>query len=153
MIRTFALSLIGGAILAAAPQPGAAQYSRITIVEAQAALRNAGMTASTTENPSVLRVEGGFIFLTDCNAAGRCAEIKLFNNFVDVRPTLEAVNRWNYSTKIPEASINADGSLHMELWLSGIGLTDALLVDTTKWFARYVADAEFWKPYFVTPGV
>jgi len=153
MFKDLAIGLFAGALLAAAPQPAGAQYNGVTPAEATSALTYGGVPVRTTSNPNVLAYNGGFLNLTDCNAQGRCTELNFFNNFNDVRPTLEAVNRWNSTKKIPEASVNADGSLHMEVWLSGVGATDAIIVDTVQWFVRYAADIEFWGPYIVKSGV
>lgn len=146
MFRITAAALAAGLALAAAPAT-AATYNLITIGELTAVFQSAGVSVSSTSKSDVLRVGNSFVWLTDCRSDGRCAEINLFNNYADVRPTLAAVNQWNNTKKIPEASVNADGTLHMEMWISAIGVTDTNIIDTFGWFQRYSADTDYWGPY------
>lgn len=122
-------------------------YNLITMTELVQVFQSAGYTVSTTSNSEVLQVGNSFVWLTDCRTNGRCAEISFFQNYGDVRPPLSKVNEWNNTKKIPEASINGNGTLHMELWLSAVGATDTSIIDTLGWFERYTADVDFWRPY------
>ncbi len=143
MIRISTAALAASLMLAATPAP-AATYDLITIGELRAVFQNAGLSVSTTSSNDVMSVGNGFVWVTDCRSDGRCAEINFFNNYADVRPTLAAVNEWNNTKKIPEASLNTDGTLHMEMWMSAIGTTDTNIVDTFRWFEAYAADTTFW---------
>ena len=65
-----------------------------------------------------------------------------------MKPTLEAVNKWNFDSKIPEASIDTDGFLHMELWVTTVGMTEQLLVDSIGWFEGALSEGtQYWQPY------
>lgn len=136
-----AVSLVG-----AAPA-SAAQYNRLSMAELTGILQNAGLSVGSTSNSSIVQVGASFVWLTDCGSDGRCAEVNFFRNYNDVYPTLQAVNQWNNERKIPEASVNANGTLHMEMWISAIGVTDTAIVDNFAWFEKYVADTDFWGPF------
>ncbi|MEQ1928904.1 MAG: hypothetical protein ABL957_00020 [Parvularculaceae bacterium] len=146
MFRRMLAGGLAAALVSAAPA-SAAQYNLVTMNELIQILQNAGLSASGTSNSEVLAVGQSFIWLTDCRPDGKCAEINFFRNYGDVRPTLAAVNEWNNTKKIPEASVNTDGTLHMEVWISAIGCTDTNIIDMFGWFERYVADTDFWGPY------
>jgi hypothetical protein len=141
-------ALAAGLILTATPAP-AANYDLITMAELRAVLQSAGLSVGSTSSAEVLSVggSGSYVWITDCGPEGRCAEISIFRNYGNVRPTLQKVNEWNNSKKVPEASLNDDGTLHMEMWLSTVGSTDTNIVDMFNWFERYAADTAFWRPY------
>lgn len=146
MKRLLAAVCAAGMTIAAAPL-SAATYNLITMSELIGVFRSAGLSVSTTSQSEVLAVGGSFVWLTDCRPDSRCAEISIFRNYGDVNPTMSAVNEWNNTKKIPEASMNADGTLHMEMWISGVGATDTNIVDTFNWFEAYAADQSFWAPF------
>lgn len=143
--RLFAATAV--AVCLAASPASAAQYNRLSIAELTSIVQNAGGSVGATSRSDIVRVGASFIWLTDCGSDGKCAEINFFRNYNDVYPTLQAVNEWNNTKKIPEASVNANGTLHMEMWISAIGITDQALVDNLGWFEKYVADTDFWGPY------
>lgn len=137
----------------AASAADAATYNGMTLAELTAALQTGGFPIQNMGD-GVLKAGATFVWLTDCNSqSGKCAEIGFFRDYADVRPTLAAVNQWNNSKKVPEASINSDGSLRMEMWMTALGATDASIVDSLQWYERYAADVEFWKPYIKSAGV
>ena len=142
MRKLFAILVVFlfSAVGAAAQSPG------ITMAELKSML-DAGNVAYEQRRANEIAVGKNFLYLDQCDGAGRCTEICLYNNYVDVFPTLEAVNAWNNSRKIPEASINSDGTLHMELWLSGVGANGTIIIDTIGWFGAYAADLEFWSKF------
>ena len=147
MLRKLGAAGLAATFLTAAPA-GAAEFNGITMAELTGVFQNAGLSVTGTSNREVIQVGASFVWLTDCNAqTGRCAEVSFFRNYGDVRPTLQAVNEWNNTKKIPEASINSDGTLHMEMWQSALGTSDRNILDTFGWFERYVADTDFWGPY------
>jgi hypothetical protein len=134
------------ALTAAAPAK-AANYNQISMAQLTAVFTSNGVAVRSV-SPDVLQIGGTFVFLTDCGTqAGLCAEISFFRNYRDVRPTLAAVNEWNNKRKIPEASVNSDGTLHMEVWMSAVGATDTGIIDMFRWFESYAADTNFWGPY------
>lgn len=146
MLKRFFATAVAVSLVGAAPA-SAAQYNRLSMAELIAALQNAGGSVIATTRNDIVQVGSSFIFLTDCGSDGRCAEINFFRNYNDVYPTLQAVNQWNNEKKIPEASVNANGTLHMEMWISAIGVTDAAIVDNFVWFEKYAADTDFWGPF------
>lgn len=146
MLRKLFATTAVAVCLAAAPA-SAAQYNRLSIAELTGILQNAGGSVRATSRNDIVQVGATFIRLTDCGSDAKCAEINFFRNYNDVYPTLQAVNEWNNTKKIPEASVNANGTLHMEMWISAIGITDQALVDNLGWFEKYVADTDFWGPY------
>lgn len=138
-------AVMAGFVLAA--PANAAQYERLSVAELTQILEGAGGTVSSTSKSDILQVGSSFIWLTDCGSDGKCAEICFFRNYNDVFPTLQAVNTWNNTKKIPEASLNSNGTLHMEMWISAIGVTDKALVDNFVWFEKYAADTDYWGPF------
>lgn len=153
-MQKFILAAIAAGAVASLAGPASAEtFSKMRISQLQSVLQAGGVSVSTTSRSDVLRAGATFLYLTDCDSAGLCGEINLFRNYNDVFPTLEAVNNWNSTKKIPEASINGNGTLHMEMWLSTIGATDTIILDTLGWFDRYAGDAEFWGPYIKRSGV
>ena len=146
MFRLLMAALAAGVIFTASAAQ-AANYNRMTAGELAAVFRAGGYSVGAVNAQGIMEVGQSFVWITDCNSEGRCSEINFFNNFRDVHPTLQAVNEWNNTKKLPEASVNTDGTLHMEIWLSAIGMTDANLIDSFSWFERYSAVLDFWKPY------
>lgn len=147
MLRRVLSAAAIAAALAGGATASAAQYNRISMAELTQIMQATGLSVSSTSNGEVLAVGQSFVWLTDCGSDGKCSEMSFFRNYRDVRPTLAAVNEWNNSRKLPEASLNSDGTLHMEIWLSAIGATDTNILDMLAWFEKYVADVDFWGPY------
>jgi hypothetical protein len=152
MIRNSTAALIAALTLASTPAP-AANFDGISVAELVGVFQSAGVSVSATSKADIIQAGASFVWLTDCQSNGRCAEICIFRNYGDVHPTMQAVNEWNNSKKIPEASLNSDGTLHMEMWISAIGTTDRNIVDTFGWFERYAADTDYWGPYISAAGV
>jgi hypothetical protein len=96
-----------------------------------------------------LILDNGLVILaTDCeNDKHVCNEIQFSRIFADVRPPVEAVNEWNRSYKIPEASVDKEGRLHLEMWLSAIGMTDVIFFDTLQWFEKAWPSDKYWQAY------
>lgn len=145
-LNTMALAAIVAVSFSSAPTY-AATYSGITQAELIAVFENAEISVRITGVANVLSVSGSNVELAECNTDGRCNEIKFWATFTDVAPTLGAVNEWNGSMKIPEASRTSGGLLHMEMWMTAIGATDTSIVDTLKWFEAFAAYESFWAPY------
>lgn len=142
------------AIAVLSSSASAATYNKISYSQLVALLQSAGVAVGSTSRSDVVQVGSGtYIWVTQCDSAGYCAELSLFRNYVDVRPPLSAVNNWNNTRKIPEASLNSDGTLHMEMWLSAIGATDTQIRDTLGWFDSTVADRDFWRQWISGSGV
>lgn len=142
------------AISAAAAPASAATYNKMSLNQLVAVLQAAGVQVGSTSRSDVVQVGSGtFVLLTQCDDSGYCAEISFFQNFSDCRPPLSAVNTWNNTKKIPEASLNGDGTLHMEMWLSTIGATDSIITDSLGWFDGTVADKDYWGPWISRSGV
>lgn len=142
------LAAFAVAALVVAPAQ-AATFNGITPTQLVYVLQSAGVPVSATSNSQIFRAGNVFVAVSGCSN-GLCREINFFNNFGDVRPTLAAVNAWNNTKKVPEASINTDGTLHMEMWLTANGITDTAILDTFQWFDRYDGDIDFWRAYM--PG-
>jgi hypothetical protein len=146
-MRHWALAAMLSAGLLAADPATAAAYNRITVAELIAVLENGGHAVTSTENSRILQVGATLIVANQCGRDGRCAEIGFVRNYNNVFPSLAAVNEWNQKMKLPEASVNENGGLHMETWITAIGATDASILDTFAWFEKFVADEEFWGPF------
>ncbi|MFZ1988444.1 MAG: hypothetical protein WAW96_01615 [Alphaproteobacteria bacterium] len=143
------------------PVSGAAIYNGLTMAQLKAIFTAAGKEISSEVPDSsgrggILRMKDGpLISLTQCpeNENGPCYEIEISRTFSNVRPTADAVNQWNYSTKVPEASVGSDGNLHMEFWVTTVGMTDQLLLDSIGWFEGAWQDPDgqqFWRPYMTS---
>ena len=142
---------------------GATIYNGLTFAQLKAIFAAAQKPVFSEEPDSSgrggsLRLNNGpLVSLTQCPEEdnGACYEIQIARTFSDVKPTTDAVNRWNFSTKVPEASVGADGTLHMEFWVTTVGLTDQLLLDSVGWFEgawQQPESQEFWKPYMTGAG-
>jgi hypothetical protein len=112
-----------------------------------------GRNLESRRDGDVVVLETGLMILaTDCvGEAKRCNEIRFSRAFANVRPPLEAVNEWNLSYKIPEAAIDGQGRLRLEMWLSAIGMTDTIFFDTLTWFERAWETDNYWRK-FAKPG-
>lgn len=100
------------------------------------------------EGDLVVLESGLAILATDCvNDNNACNEIRFSRSFSNVFPPLDAVNEWNRRFKVPEASIDAEGRLRLEMWLSGIGMTDTIFFDTLGWFERSWDTDGYWRKY------
>ena len=144
--------------LMATSQAWATVYNGITMAQLKAIF--AAKNKATTEiQDGYLRLQDGpIIQLTQCppNENGMCYEIQIFRTFSNVKPTLQAVNQWNLNTKIPEASVDDSGNLHLEFWVTTVGMTEDLLMDSIGWFEGSWQEPDgqqFWQPYVKsTPG-
>ncbi len=138
--------LLACLMLAATPAP-AATYNQIRMKELISVYRAAGLSVTETSSADVIRVGESYVMLASCRSDGRCAQIGMFRNYSDTRPTMAAINEWNNAKQIPEASMNTNGTLHMEMWISAIGATDTNIVDTFKWFEANAGDLNFWRRF------
>jgi hypothetical protein len=150
--------LAGAALcLALAPPAQAATHNGLTMDELKAVFEAKGQATSDIDDTTIRITDGPLLTLDDCAADGekKCSEIKISRNYSNVHPTVEAINKWNWTTKIPEASIGTDPgddkTLHVEMWVTAVGITDEALTDTVDWFETAVSGddtIDFWKPYF-----
>lgn len=135
-----------------AKSAGATIYDGLTIAQLKSILTASGKTFTDEGNGELRINDGPKLELTQCpkDENGVCYEIEIFRTFNNVKPTLDAVNKWNLTMKVPEASVTDDGELHMELLVTCTGLTQQLLKDTIGWFEKAWSDDsahEFWNPY------
>jgi hypothetical protein len=150
--------LAGAALCAALASPAqAATHNGLTMAELKAVFAANGKETSDIDDATIRITDGPLVSLSDCATDGEktCSEIEISRNYSNVHPTVEALNKWNWTTKIPEASISTDPGddkdLHMEMWVSATGLTDEGLLDTVDWFEKAVGEddtIDFWQPYF-----
>lgn len=145
MARLVTAALAVGFLWAATPAT-ATTYDRMTVAEVTAVFQSAGFSVSSTSNSAVFIVGGVNVRVVDCKSDGKCTEICFYANLANVQPSAQKVNEWNQTKKIPEASRNADGTLHVEMWLSTIGATDTNIIDMFKWFRENYDDKTFWTP-------
>ena len=90
-------------------------------------------------------LRGPYIALDGCETNDKCTDIVFTITFTDILPTLEQVNKWNQLYKIPEASVNNDGTLLFEMYLVTDGVTDTAILETTRWFWNtIVEEIKFW---------
>jgi hypothetical protein len=134
----------------AAPMPAVADetvYSGITQQQLDSLLKGRNI-ASLRDGDLIVLDTGLMILATDCvGEAKRCNEIRFSRAFANVRPPLEAVNEWNRSYKIPEAAIDGEGRLHLEMWLSAIGMTGTIFFDTLTWFEGAWETDNYWRKF------
>ena len=139
--------------LTSATSSFAVEYRGITMEQLRSLLDAQGISHRMADTDYITTGTGLNIWLTKCNSVNVCGEIRLSRTFRDVRPTLEAVNRWNWTKRVPEASVTDDGKLHMEMWLSATGMTDTIFYDTAAWFENAWRNESFWAPYYISSGV
>ena len=147
--------LTGG--LAFASQAEATVYNGMTMPQLKAIFTAGGKTTTDLQSGFIRVQDGPIIQLTQCpaNENGTCYEIQIFRTFSNVKPTLQAVNQWNYNSKVPEASVDDSGNLHMEFWVTTVGLTEQLLLYSVGWFEGAINDPDgqqFWQPYMAGSG-
>ncbi|HXZ67986.1 MAG TPA: hypothetical protein VEH07_05305 [Alphaproteobacteria bacterium] len=143
--------------LAFASQAQATVYNGLTMAQLKSIFAAGGKTATEIQTGYLRLQDGPVVQLTQCPAndpvPGNCYEIQIFRTFSNVKPTLQAVNQWNFNTKIPEASVDSSGNLHMEFWVTTVGMTDQLLLDSIGWFEGAWQDPDgqqFWQPYMTS---
>ena len=152
-----AAGLVSGAVAFGATAANATVYNGLTMAQLKAIFTAAGKSVSEVQ-PGILRLsQGPLVQLTQCpsNENGTCYEIEIERTFANVKPTLQAVNQWNYNSKIPEASVDSSGNLHFEFWVTTVGMTEQLLLDSIGWFEGAWQDPEgqqFWQPYMSGAG-
>jgi Putative bacterial sensory transduction regulator len=155
-LRILTTAVASAVSFGTAPAAHATDYNGLTMAQLKSIFTAAGQTVTDVQ-PGFIRItDGPIIQLTQCPATdnGKCYEIQVTRTFSNVKPTLQAVNQWNYNTKIPEASVDPDGDLHLEFWVTTVGMSDQLLLDSITWFEGAWQDPDaqnFWQPY-TTPG-
>ena len=119
-------------------------YDSITLDELVAVIEGTGLDYSM--NGDMIDVRSGpFIGVTGCNTLGSCTDVMIMLSLEDVTPSLDKVNEWNQTRKIPEASINSDGTLLFEHYMTAKGITSTAIVDTIDWFWKAISDdKDFW---------
>ena len=119
-------------------------YDSITLDELVAVVAGTGLDYNLNGEMIDIR-SGPFIGVTGCNTQGSCTDVMIMLSLEDVTPTLDQVNEWNQTRKIPEASINSDGTLLFEHYMTAKGITSTAIVDTIDWFWKAISDdKEFW---------
>jgi hypothetical protein len=146
-----AAGLLSAGLLAAS-QAEATVYNGLTMPQLKAIFAAAGVTTSDIQSGYIRLQNGPVVQLTQCppDEKGLCYEIQIERTFSNVKPTLQAVNQWNQATKIPEASVDDTGYLHLEFWVTTVGMTDQLLIDSVGWFENAWQEPDgqqFWQPY------
>ncbi len=131
-------------------------YNGMTRDALKAILAQGGKETSDIAGGPISIKEGPVLVLAQCpqEGHGTCYELEVVRNFSNVKPTTDVVSKWNYTNKVPEASVADNGDLHMEMWLTTVGITGKAVLDTITWFegAWSTPDAlKFWTPY-MTPG-
>ena len=135
----------------------AAVYNGLTLDQMKSIITSAGASTSDLGDNTVRIADGPLVQLTQCppEEKGVCYEIQIERTFSNVKPPLDAVNKWNSDTKIPEASIDDNGHLHLEFWVTTVGITAPLLIDSIGWFEGAWQDEssqQFWAPYMKGAG-
>jgi len=149
-------SLVAAGLACAAPAH-ATVYNGLTMDQLKAIFAAAGKSVTEIQPGFLRAADGPIIQLTQCppDEKGTCYEIQIARTFSNVKPTLQAVNQWNVNTKIPEASVDDSGHLHMEFWVTTVGMTEQLLLDSIGWFEGSWQDPDaqqFWQPYMTGPS-
>lgn len=144
--------LLGAAICLGLASPAAAgTYKGLTMAELKGIFAANGKATTDVTSDTIRVTDGPLVLLTQCpEDETKCYEIQIYRDYSNVHPTADAVNEWNASTSIPEASVDSDKDLHMEYWVSAIGLTDEGLMDDVEWFEGALNQddtLEFWSPY------
>lgn len=126
----------------------AKQYEGVTAQDVAAILAAKGIEYKVLSDGSFKIAGGPVVVVSSCQADGRCNDIGFLIVFNNVKPPLDAVNKWNQTKKIPKASIDNDGFLNLDFWIEGVGLTDENFLESLKWFEETLKD-DFWGPYVV----
>ena len=145
---------LGLLVSAFALPANATVYNGMTIDQVVSALSASGDPVKKLSANVLLLKQGRRLILSSCqDTTGTCSEIYIIDEFSDVKPTLQGVNQWNTNYKAPEASVNDDGRLELTMFLSTIGLTEQLLLDTLTWLDSAEKQAySYWQPYIKGPS-
>lgn len=120
------------------------EYSSISFAELTQIVEASGLSYQIT-NGMIDITSGPFVGVTGCNSEGRCTDVLITLIIDDIHPTLEKVNQWNQTRKIPEASRNDDGTLLFESYMTAKGITPTAIMDTVDWFWKAISDDKsFW---------
>jgi hypothetical protein len=144
--------------LAFASQAEATVYDGMTQAQVEAVLTSGGKTFKKISTNFWELEQGRRLILASCPAQsnGTCYEIYVVDKYDNVRPTLQGVNQWNNNSRAPEASVNDQGLLELTMFVSTVGITEKLLLDTLSWLdtaEQQESFNSFWRPYLVSPGM
>ncbi|MFZ1988443.1 MAG: hypothetical protein WAW96_01610 [Alphaproteobacteria bacterium] len=132
-------------------------YDGMTQAQVEAALTSGGKTFKKIDTNIWALEQGRHLILTSCpdRSNATCYEIYIIDKFSNVRPTLQGVNKWNSDSRAPEASVSDQGFLELTMFVSTVGITEKLLLDTLMWLdtaEQLESFNSFWRPYLVSPG-
>ena len=145
MYKTVGRLLAIGALVLAAQVAQAKTYNGLSFDELFDIYDKSGMSFGVSDGYIEI-LNGPFIGLNGCEDNKDCTDIVFTITFEDIFPTLDQVNSWNQTYKIPEASKNDDGTLLLEMYLVTEGVTDEIILETTRWFwDTIVNDIDFWE--------
>jgi pimeloyl-ACP methyl ester carboxylesterase len=125
-------------------------YNSLDYLQLGQIISSAGLSHTnglTPDGKGMIDIASGpFVGLTGCNDDGNCTDVLITLIINDIAPTPTQVNNWNQTRKIPEASVNEDGTLLFEVYMTTKGVTDAAVIDMVDWFWKAISnDKEFWK--------
>lgn len=143
--------------LAFASQANATVYDGMTQAQVEAALSSGSVGFKKIKDNLWELDHGRRLLLASCPAQdnGSCYEIYILDVVSNVRPTLQAANKWNDQFMAPEAAVDDQGYLDLTMFVSAVGITEKLLLDTLTWLdstEKQDAFTSFWQPYLVAPG-
>jgi len=114
-------SALAIALLAASPAAG---QSTITGNDVEEILRIARMHGKArlveqkNGNPQITGRMNGLlyqIFFLNCTDGADCEDINFYLGFLDIEPTLEVINDWNYNKRFSRAYIDRDNDACVEM--------------------------------------
>jgi hypothetical protein len=79
----------------------------------------ASLTEQSNGNPQITGRMQGFlyqIYFLNCDDEGaNCEDLNFYLGFLDVKPTLEVINDWNYSKRFSRAYLDSDKDACVEM--------------------------------------
>lgn len=145
------------AVMSFASRAAATVYDGMTQAQVEAVLTSSGQTFKRLQTNLLELEQGRLLILNSCHAEGNgaCNDIYIIDVLAEVKPTLQGVNQWNSVTRAPEASVNDQGMLELTMFVSTVGITETLLLDTLRWLDSAEQSETFstyWRPYLASPG-
>ena len=142
-------TLLAGAGIALAMTATAQAQALITgddvneILNAARGYGSASLTTQSNGDPQITGKMEGItyqIYFRNCTNNERCEDLNFYLGFLDIKPSLEAINEWNYNKRFSRAYLDTDLDACVEMDLDLVKGVTAEYLDAQFELWSLVAD-------------